>query len=138
VPPENFVVRPRVPQLQVLQDSRVFLTHGGMNSVMEGLYCGVPLIVIPQMLEQRITARRVEELGLGVALESDALTAGLLQQTAMHVISNRAIHARVQQMQQTLRHMGGARRAADTVLHFSRTEGQKGWNWPLQCDVLPS
>jgi MGT family glycosyltransferase len=111
----------------------VFVTHGGMNSVMEGLYYGVPLVVIPQMLEQRITAERVEELGLGLALSSHAITADLLRDACTHVNSDPSIRARVQQMQQTLRQLGGAQSAADRVLHFSRTAaGQKGWNWPLQ------
>jgi len=133
-PPENFLVRPRVPQLEVLQHSRVFLTHGGMNSVMEGLYYGVPLVVIPQMLEQRITAKRVEELGLGIALESSAVTVDLLQEPVMRVTSDREIRRRVQQMQETLRQMGGAQSAADAVLRFSRTEGQKGWSWPSRVE----
>ena len=134
VPPENFLVRPRVPQLHVLQHSSVFLTHGGMNSVMEGLSYGVPLVVIPQMLEQRITARRVEELGLGIALESNALTVDLLQEAVRRVASNPELHTRVQRMRTTLRQLGGARRAADAILRFSRTEGQKGWSWPAQAE----
>ncbi len=128
--PKNFLVRSHVPQLDVLQHSRVFVTHGGMNSIMEGLSYGVPLVVIPQMLEQRITAKRVEELGLGIILESNAVTVHLLQEAVMHVSSDREIHARVRQMEQTLRQMRGAQSAADAVLHFSRTEGQKGWSWP--------
>lgn len=134
--PENFLVRPRVPQLAVLQHSRVFVTHGGMNSVMEGLYSGVPLVVIPQMLEQRITAKRVEELGLGIALEKSAVTAPSLQEAVMRVSNDREIHTRVQQMQKNLRQMGGAQSAADAVLRFSRTEGQKGWSWPPTVPVL--
>jgi hypothetical protein len=84
------------------------------------------------MLEQRITARRVEELGLGVALESHAVTVDSLQEAARYVSSDRTIHARVQQMGQTLRQMAGAQSAADIVLHFTRTEGRKCWSWPVQ------
>jgi len=105
-----------------------------MNSVMEGLSYGVPLVVIPQMLEQRITARRVEELGLGIALESNALTVDLLQEAVRRVASNPELHTRVQRMRTTLRQLGGARRAADAILRFSRTEGQKGWSWPAQAE----
>ncbi len=128
-PPENFLVRPRVPQLNVLQHSSVFVTHGGMNSVMEGLYYGVPLVVIPQMLEQSITARRVEELGLGIALESNAITVERLREAVMYVTSNRAIYTRMQQMRETIRQMGGARSAAEAIIHFSRTTGQRLWSW---------
>ena len=35
--PSNFIVRTYVPQLEVLQHADVFITHGGINSVHEGL-----------------------------------------------------------------------------------------------------
>lgn len=44
--PDNFTVRPFVPQLDVLQRADAFITHGGMNSVHEGLVYGVPLVVV--------------------------------------------------------------------------------------------
>jgi UDP:flavonoid glycosyltransferase YjiC (YdhE family) len=131
--PENFLLRSSVPQLEVLQQTTVFLTHGGMNSVMEALWYGVPMVVVPQMTEQVITAHRVEELGLGLALEKPAVSVASLQEAVRRVASDEEIHTRVQQMQQSTRQMGGARRAADAVLRFSRTEGQKGWSWPAAC-----
>jgi UDP:flavonoid glycosyltransferase YjiC (YdhE family) len=52
-----------------------------MNSVSEGLYYGVPLVLFPQTPEQNAVAKRTEELGAGVRLKSiseedilDALT----------------------------------------------------------------
>ncbi len=130
LPPENFLVRPHVPQLEVLQHSSVFLTHGGMNSVMEGLYYGVPLVVIPQMLEQSITAKRVEELGLGIALESNAMTVDLLQEAITRVASKPEFSTRVQHMRDIIRESGGCRSAADAIILFSRTTGQRLWSWP--------
>jgi len=46
-----------------------------MNSVMESLYFGVLVVVVPQMIEQRVTAQPCTELGLGIALDSRDLTA---------------------------------------------------------------
>ncbi|GCE23999.1 hypothetical protein KDK_77990 [Dictyobacter kobayashii] len=63
--PDNFIVHPYVPQLDVLARSSIFISHGGMNSIMEALSYGVPLIIIPQLPEQELTARRVVELDLG-------------------------------------------------------------------------
>src|SRR5919112_1419278 len=54
--PDNFLVRPHVPQLEVLEHTDVFVTHGGMNSVMEAVYYGVPMVVVPQQPEQAMTA----------------------------------------------------------------------------------
>ena len=63
--PDNFRVMNTVPQLQVLQQADAFVTHGGMNSIQEAIYYGVPMVVVPQQMEQMINGRRVEELGIG-------------------------------------------------------------------------
>ncbi len=61
--PENFIVKNYVPQTDILQYTKLFITHGGMNSAHEGLYFGVPLIVIPQSADQPIIAGQVAALG---------------------------------------------------------------------------
>ncbi len=62
-----------VNQLDVLSKASLFITHGGMNSIYEGLYFGVPMIVIPQMQEQRFNAHRIQELNAGLLLEADQI-----------------------------------------------------------------
>ncbi len=52
--PENFIVRPAVPQLELLPKVDLFVTHGGANSLNEALYHGVPVVVIPPHLEQAV------------------------------------------------------------------------------------
>ena len=79
--PENISVHESVDQMAVLSISDAFITHCGMNSVSEGLYYGVPLVLFPQTPEQDAVAKRTEELGAGFRLKSisgedvlDALT----------------------------------------------------------------
>lgn len=64
--PENVQVYPRVDQMAVLEQADAFVTHCGMNSASEGLYFGVPLVLLPQTAEQGGVANRVEELGAGI------------------------------------------------------------------------
>src|SRR5699024_5084624 len=45
--PSHILVRRHVPQLAVLRRADVFVTHGGMNSVLESLHFGVPMVVLP-------------------------------------------------------------------------------------------
>ena len=66
--PSNFIVKPFVPQLQLLQCAALFITHCGMNSVSEGLSAGVPLLMIPQAADQLYIAQRVQRLGAGKML----------------------------------------------------------------------
>ena len=50
--PKNFIVKNYVPQTELLKYTKLFITHGGMNSTHEGIYNGVPLVVIPQSADQ--------------------------------------------------------------------------------------
>ena len=79
--PDNIQVHESVDQMAVLSIADAFITHCGMNSASEGLYFGVPLVLFPQTPEQDAVAKRTEELGAGVRLQSiseedvlDALT----------------------------------------------------------------
>ena len=119
--PDNFLVRPHVPQLEVLQHTSVFVTHGGMNSVMEAIYYGVPMVVVPQQPEQAMTAARVAELGLGVALEPGQVTAALRDAVAT-VSGDAGYRTCIARMQQAAREAGGYLRAADAIQQFRQTQ----------------
>ena len=70
----QFHVLPYVDQIAVLEKADAFLTHCGMNSVSEALYFKVPLGMYPQTNEQKGVAFRVNELGAGIYLSSDAIS----------------------------------------------------------------
>ena len=67
--PPNVRAEARVEQLRVLGEASVFLTHCGMNSVSESIWCGVPMVLAPQQSEEGAVARRAAELGAGLRLE---------------------------------------------------------------------
>jgi MGT family glycosyltransferase len=67
-PPPNTLVRASVPQLDVLRRAAVFVTHGGMNSALEGLANGVLLVVLPQQFEQLLIGQSIAERGAAVVL----------------------------------------------------------------------
>lgn len=117
--PENFLLSSYVPQLAILQRARVFISHCGMNSTMESLYYGVPIVGIPQMPEQQANARRVAEMGLGVMLERNAVTAEALRETVTHVMNDAPIHENLKKMQQITREAGGYQHAADAIMQLN-------------------
>lgn len=117
--PSNFVVRPFVPQLEVLQAADVFITHGGINSVHEGLYYGVPLILIPHQFEQLLNARQVTARNAGLLIDGQVqhkpVTAERLRQALQEVLTNPAYAAGAKKIQQLLRETGGFHQAADAI-----------------------
>ncbi|WFE15399.1 glycosyltransferase [Bacillus atrophaeus] len=118
--PDNFTVRQRVPQLDVLTEADVFISHGGMNSTMEAMNEGVPLVVIPQMHEQELTAQRVEELGLGIYLPKEEVSVPRLQQAIGNIFSDKEIHSRVKDMQKDVKEAGGAEQGAAEIEAFMK------------------
>lgn len=69
--PASWTVHANVDQQHVLSRADVFVTHGGSNSVHESLLSKVPMVVTPFFGDQVLTGRRVEELGVGIALGVD-------------------------------------------------------------------
>lgn len=66
----NVLLKPFVPQLELLNDKRVFafVTHGGSNSIMESLYYGKPLIASPIDADQHGSSYRLQRMGVGSTL----------------------------------------------------------------------
>lgn len=101
--PDNFSIYSFVPQLEVLSNTDVFITHGGMNSIMESLYYGVPMIVIPFITDQPLNAKRIEELQLGKKLEFRKITSEMIRTTTLSVMKNSAIHKQVLEIKKEMR-----------------------------------
>lgn len=113
--PGNVDVRPWFPQPAVLRHARAFVSHAGMNSVMEALYYGVPLVCVPQMVEQELNAGRVAELGLGVRLAANGLTAADLHAAVDTVVTDAGMHSALDAMRAAIVRAGGAVAAADAI-----------------------
>ncbi|MFD5315829.1 macrolide family glycosyltransferase [Streptomyces sp. NPDC127098] len=113
--PPTVEVRPFFPQPAVLRHADVFLSHTGMNSTMEALLSGVPIVALPQRPEQEVIASRVEALGLGRRLRETDLTPGILRAAVEEVHRDEGIRREVHAMRQCMRGVGGAVAAADVI-----------------------
>jgi UDP:flavonoid glycosyltransferase YjiC (YdhE family) len=58
-----------VPQQDVLAHASAAVVHGGSGSTLGALAAGVPLVVVPLFADQPMNARRVAEVGAGLAVE---------------------------------------------------------------------
>ncbi|MEU0885351.1 macrolide family glycosyltransferase [Lentzea sp. NPDC005914] len=112
-PAPNVEAHDDVPQLAVMEHASVFVTHGGLSGVMEALHHGVPMIVVPRMTDQKLNGQRVEELGLGVVL--DTVTEEGVRSLVSQLVSDSAISARVKDMRRMIHQAGGSAFAADVV-----------------------
>jgi len=116
--PENCKIYNEVPQLSVLRQADIFVTHGGMNSISEALVYGVPMVVIPFMSDQPTNARRIEELGLGKKLDYRMINSELLRTTVLSVMNDEGISANVSRMQKQMLDAPGNRGGADMIIEY--------------------
>ncbi|HWS84765.1 MAG TPA: macrolide family glycosyltransferase [Ktedonobacteraceae bacterium] len=122
--PANFIVRKFVPQLEILQRTTLFITHGGMNSVSEALYYNVPLVVVPQSAaDQPWIAKRIVELGVGKMLPYKKVTVRNLCRVVEEVLSEPTYAQAVARVGESLRAAGGCQTAVDEIQTFKCIHG---------------
>lgn len=114
--PPNVEAHQWIAQSALLRHTCVFVTHGGMGSVMQSLALGVPMVCVPHHPDGRLTAERVAELGLGRLASIDEVLAGELFDQVQEVARNEAIRRRVHRMSHEVHAAGGPGRAADVIL----------------------
>lgn len=112
--PANTRVLRWVPQLAVLGHASAFVTHAGMGGSSEGLWQGVPMVAVPQAVDQFGNAARLAELGVARHLPADEVTPEALR-AALLSLDDPAVRARSAALRDELRAAGGVERAADLV-----------------------
>jgi len=95
---DNVLIRSTVPQLALLRRARVFITHGGMASVREACYFGVPMVVVPGWNDQYGNAARVAYHRLGITASPESLTAATFA-TALDEVCHPSYRQCAQHMQ---------------------------------------
>lgn len=111
--PGNVTVEAYADQIGLLAQAAVFVTHCGMNSVSESLYCGTPMVLYPQTSEQGVVADRAAEIGAGLRLRSDRPRD--IRRAVETVLSDPAWRHSAQAAADALRQCGGAGQAADFI-----------------------
>jgi UDP:flavonoid glycosyltransferase YjiC (YdhE family) len=82
----NAIIVPYAPQLELLQRAVAVVTHGGLNTVLETLSQGLPMVAIPLTNDQPGVARRLESLGVAELVPPGAASDKRLCQAIKHVL----------------------------------------------------
>ncbi|MSU01266.1 macrolide family glycosyltransferase [Tissierella pigra] len=111
--PDHFKVYTKVEQLKVLQQTDLFITHCGMNSISESLYFGVPSILFPLHSEQLMVANRVAELNAGKRLNS--CTSNSIREIVLEMLNDISYKKNAEIISKTLQQGGGPSAAANKI-----------------------
>ena len=103
------------PQLDVLAKASLTITHGGMNTVLDSLTHGVPLVAIPITFEQPGTGARIRWTGVGEVISLSTLNTNNLQAAIQTVLTNPVYSTNARRIQRSIQQAGGVKRAADII-----------------------
>ncbi len=113
--PANFIVRPYVPQAEILRHATAAITHAGMNSISDLLAAEVPFVCLPLGADQPALASRARELGATLVLDPATVTAQELAQAVDRVTSEPSFRAGMRVIADSFRAAGGYAQAADEI-----------------------
>ncbi|SDM31694.1 glycosyltransferase, MGT family [Streptomyces sp. cf386] len=121
--PANVLPLRFVPQPEVLARAALFITHGGMNSVNEAMYAGVPMLVVPQGADQPMIARRVVELGAGLSIRTEDVAKGSVRSLARRLLHEPGFRTAAGGLKAAQHDAGGYSRAADELERYVHVAG---------------
>jgi zeaxanthin glucosyltransferase len=113
--PANCIAVPHAPQLELLQRTALCITHAGLNTALESLAAGVPMVAIPVTNDQPAVAARIAHTQTGVVVPFRVLTPGRLQHAVRQVLGDDRYRTRARQLQSTIQAVNGLERAADII-----------------------
>jgi MGT family glycosyltransferase len=112
---DNMVGAQMLPQTRIIPLVDAVISHGGNNTTTEALHFGKPLIVLPLFWDQYENAQRVDELNLGVRLDTYHFTDDQLTGALEHILADDALRERVSLIGEQVRKRDGLRLAADVI-----------------------
>ncbi|XP_058169584.1 UDP-glycosyltransferase UGT5-like [Anopheles ziemanni] len=100
VMPPNVLMTSWVPQSAVLADGRtkLLVSHGGLLSLQEAAWNGVPVIGVPFFADQFSNVHRLEVAGIGIGIPSTKLNAETLKEAMDKLLSDPSYRARAKEL----------------------------------------
>ncbi len=113
--PGRPVVVPYAPQLEMLRRAVVAVTHAGLNTSLDALSSGLPMVAIPVANEQPGIAARIAWIGAGESVTLSRATPSRLRSLISRVLSAPSYTAAAQRVRDSIQVGGGAPRAAEMI-----------------------
>lgn len=103
------------PQLELLQRTSLTITHAGMNTTLESLSNGVPMVAIPIANDQPGVAARIAWTGTGEVVPLKRLTVARLRSAIQKVLTEDSYKRNAVRLQRAIQQSGGVKAAADII-----------------------
>ncbi len=117
----NVRLEPWAPLRHTVFSADVVLAHGNSDTVLSSLSRGIPMVVVPRILEQPQIAWRLSDAGAGIRLPMSTCTPGKLRKAVDRVLSSPQFGRNARRLGAALGRMGGPARAAELIEGLDRT-----------------
>lgn len=104
------------PYDHVLPRCKMMIHHGGMGTTHSAILHGVPQIVVPHAADQRIQARRVSEIKVGLHLTAHDVRQGQLWEGVHAIMEADWVQNNAKQVAASMASLGGIERAAELIM----------------------
>ena len=121
--PANFIVRPYVPQGEILKHAAAAITHAGMNSISDLLAAEVPFVCLPMGADQPALASRARELGATLVLDHATATLEQLADAIERVTTEPSFRDSIRVVADSFFAAGGYPKAVDEVFALKKARG---------------
>ncbi|AXC11438.1 Zeaxanthin glucosyl transferase [Acidisarcina polymorpha] len=126
--PSNVIVVRVAPQIELLKRAALCITHAGLNTALESLGQGVPMVAIPIGYDQPGVASRIAYHGVGEFLEIEDLTVENLLELSRRVMGNPSYREKAAYFQSVIAETHGLDVAASVIeqaLRSNQTESSE-------------
>jgi MGT family glycosyltransferase len=113
--PGDPIVVGNAPQLDLIRQSALTISHGGLNTALESAAEGVPMVVLPVAYDQPGVGARVEWTGVGRSIPIARLTLKRLRVAVRTVLGDPAYRVRAGLLRSSIEAADGLNRAADLI-----------------------
>lgn len=127
----NCIAVTYAPQLELLRRAALCMTHAGLNTALESLAAGVPMVAIPVTNDQPGVAARIAYTGTGAVVPFRRLTPVRLRRAVRQVLSDDRYRQSARRLQAAIQAANGLERAADIIDQCLGTRNQR------RCDAVP-
>src|SRR5580698_7413599 len=114
VPADAIIVR-KAPQIALLKRAALCITHAGINTVLESLAQGVPMVALPITYDQPGIAARIAFHGVGEFIAFEDLTGNRLLESIQKVLGDSKYGNKAHYFQQIIADTQGLDAAASIV-----------------------
>lgn len=103
------------PQLELLKRAALSITHAGLNTALESLGVGLPMVAIPITNDQPGVASRLQWLGVAEVVQPGRLSVERLRAAITRVLSDPSYREKARRLQKEIHRVQGVARAGDIV-----------------------